>query len=370
MATKAIKPVQFEFVFEAGPGHESPQLCRAHVSNILEYHVVGNGADDGIGLLVGKPESAEEALRHLRADPIMAVEADASCLIDHSGGGFAYVMKQNGPDQCKGGFRCQQAEHQAGVHKHIAFGMEFRRLVAAFERGDFRENSGEQSGLIQQIECGESGGSNKHAGKFVPDAFGAYIIDERREFAESLPGCGLDLIVKPGGKPDCSKQAQFVLLKAISRSTNGANNALLQVAHSTNVIPHDTCHGIVEKAVDCKIPAFGILLLGNITHGIRTTTVTVIAVRAKGGDLEGEAVFDNDNDPEVGADRDIMREDGPHLIRFRICCDINVRSHGSQKGISNDATRVEGSKAMIHKFANHRQGIVRLWTFGWVKCPG
>ena len=115
-------------------GHEAFQSRDPHVGHVLEDHVLLDRFDRRVDFRAGKTEPMHERFRHLRPEPVVAVEADPAGFVDACGGGLADVVKENAEDERERNLVRQKLKHQAGVLKNVAFGMELRRLRAAFHR--------------------------------------------------------------------------------------------------------------------------------------------------------------------------------------------------------------------------------------------
>ena len=99
--------MQFHFVVEMRAGHEALQLRDAHLLHVLEDHVIGHGLDRGIDLRARKAQARHDFFGHLRAEFVVAAEADArSIRIEGEGGGLPMSWKStektSGTETCAG----------------------------------------------------------------------------------------------------------------------------------------------------------------------------------------------------------------------------------------------------------------------------
>lgn len=179
VAPEAIDAVKFHFFGKGGASHEAFEAGDAHVLNVFEDHVVLNHFDRVGEEVVGEAEAAHEGFGHACADRFVAVEAKASGFVAGLGGRFADVVKENRKNKGEGNGFGKEAEHKAGVNVHIAFGVEFGGLLAAFERGDFGEDFVKKAGGIQEVESFDAMGREEDFGEFLADAFGADLVDGR-----------------------------------------------------------------------------------------------------------------------------------------------------------------------------------------------
>ncbi len=87
---------------------------------------------------------------HLHADFRMAIETDA---VPGGGrrakrGGFADIVQEYAPGECRGDSGGQAREHQAGMNPDVALGMILGGLRDTFHGGDFGQELQEQAGIV------------------------------------------------------------------------------------------------------------------------------------------------------------------------------------------------------------------------------
>ena len=82
MTARAIDPMQFQFVNERWPRHETFQLGHTHARNILEDHVLTHHLDRGVDFGARKTQTLHDLLRHLRANAVVRIEPNAAGLVD------------------------------------------------------------------------------------------------------------------------------------------------------------------------------------------------------------------------------------------------------------------------------------------------
>ena len=68
VAARAIHPMQLEFVLKSLPSHEPAQGRGPHVADILERHVICDGADGGVDVGAREPQACEDVFGHFGTD--------------------------------------------------------------------------------------------------------------------------------------------------------------------------------------------------------------------------------------------------------------------------------------------------------------
>ena len=80
-------------------------------------------------------QAAQDGFGHFGAQGVVAVEADSAGIsIDGAAGRLGDVVQQHGETQLERRVRREHVEHDEGVGVNIAFGVPFRRLLAADHR--------------------------------------------------------------------------------------------------------------------------------------------------------------------------------------------------------------------------------------------
>ena len=77
VAGEAVETMQFEMLGELGQAQEALERALLHAGNILEPHMMLHQGFHLLGLIPGKPETAENPTRDAHALFHMAIEADA-----------------------------------------------------------------------------------------------------------------------------------------------------------------------------------------------------------------------------------------------------------------------------------------------------
>ena len=93
MAARAIHAMQLQLIDKCRPRHEALQFRHPHVRHVLEHHVLADCFHRRVNLGAGKSQALHERLRHLRADAIVPIEANAAVFIDQRSRRLPDVVK-------------------------------------------------------------------------------------------------------------------------------------------------------------------------------------------------------------------------------------------------------------------------------------
>ncbi len=276
VGAEAVDAVEFEFVVDEGAGEEAFEGGGAHLLDADEVHVIGDGGGGGFDDVVGVFEAAKDGVGHFGAEFVVAIEADAAGVgVGGLGGGFGDVVKEDGEDEGEGGVWRELGEHEAGVDKDIAFGVELRGLLAALEVEDFRKDLGHEAGMNEEVEAGLTMRGKPDAVEFVADAFGADFGNQGSGLLEGGPGGGFDGEAEGGGEADGAEEAEVVFLEAGGGFADGADELGFQVGLAVDVVDERTGFGVVEEAVDGEVTAFGVLFGCGKRNGFGAAAIAV-----------------------------------------------------------------------------------------------
>ena len=358
VAALAVDAVELEFFGKALAGHEALQFGGAHVLHVLEDHVLADGFSHAVDVLAGKAESLHDLLGHGGTDAVVPAETDTVFVrVVTKGRGLADIVEEHGKDERGGGFRRQQSQHGAGVDEDVSLGMKLRRLLAAFERFNFREDFFEQSAFVEQVETADPVGVGKNFDQLLTDALGADRAKVGGVGSDGVPSPGLDVIVEAGGEADGAEETEFVLAEAGHGIADGAEGAGLEVGLATDEVDKVFRHRIVEHAVDGEIAAGGVLFGGVKRDHLGAASVEVLVVGAEGGDFEGVAVFHDKDDAEVGADRLGVGKKFLHFVRFGRGGNVIIVGMESKKFVAHAAAgKIGGVAGLLQAAGNVGRG--------------
>jgi hypothetical protein len=167
---------------------------------------------------------------HLRTELVVAVEADAAGVrIAGLRGGFGDVMQQHAHDQRQRGLGGQQAEHETGVNEDIPLGMELRRLLAALQRENFRQELRHEAAVHQQVETAHAVRAEHGLDELLADALDAHALDLLGQAADRLPRGMLDVETEHRGETHGPQHAQMVFFETIFCHADRAQQAHAQI---------------------------------------------------------------------------------------------------------------------------------------------
>ena len=322
-------------------GEEALELGHAHLLHVLEDHVVCDGLDRGVDLGAGEAQAKHHALGHSGAEAVVAVEADAAVEVGGESAGLADVVEEHGEHERARDLRGQEIEHDAGVLEDIALGVELRRLLAAFERLDLGQDCAEQPAFIEQIEAAHAPRGEQDFHQLFADALGADLADVPRVFTHRPPSRSVEIEAERGREAHGAHHPQAVFADAVGGVTDGAEHARVEVSLAADVVDEPVGEGIEKEAVDREVAALGVLLRRGKADGGGVASVEVLAVVAKGRDLEFAAAVEDHDDAEVRADGDRAAEKRLHLLGARVGGDVVVVRRHAHEPVAHAAAGVE-----------------------------
>lgn len=86
------------------------------------------------------------------------------------------------------------------MHKHVAFGMELRRLFHTFHGLNLRQDFVQKATLIEQFKGMARMAFGQHASKFVADPLARDLVDLRRQLLNRGKRRGLDRVLESGSE--------------------------------------------------------------------------------------------------------------------------------------------------------------------------
>ena len=227
------------------------------------------------------------------------------------------------------------------MDEHIAFGVEVRRLFAAFHVCHLGQQDFQQAAGVKQIKSPDARGMGENFHQFVAKAFRADDGDLWRHLADGLPSFLFDLETEGCAEANAADEAQFVFGKTLLRVPDAAEDACLQVRLATDIVDDLFFYRIVEKAVDREVAPLGIAFGCCEGNRLWMSAVLVSAVRAEGGYLKFEVILKHDNHAECCPHRYCAGEEALHLLGLGTGGDVDVVSFLAEKHVSHAATGEE-----------------------------
>src|SRR5688572_29964911 len=108
---------------------------------------------------------------------------------------------------------------------------------------------------MKQSKANGSAAFGKDSRELLANPLGAYLPDLRRHFLHGGPRRGFNGISQAGAESNRPKQTELVLAEALLRIADRANNPVLDIVLSGNVVDDALLHRIVQQAIDGEISA-------------------------------------------------------------------------------------------------------------------
>ena len=172
------------------------------------------------------------------------------------------------------------------MNENIALRVKLRRLLAALQRQDFRQDVLHQAGVHQQVKAAHAVLVQHDFDELIADALDAHAGDFIRQAAHRFPGGMLDVKTEHRGEANCPHQPQPVLLETLRRHADGSQQAHLEVFFTSHIIDDLLCQRIVKKAIHREVTPLGIHLRRGKGHAVRSATIRVAPITAKRGHLD------------------------------------------------------------------------------------
>ena len=226
MAGQAVGAMQRQMLIELRQAQKSLQRRFLHARHVAEAHVILDQRQNLFGLVVRKAQAPANFFRDLHANLDVVIEADA--IRRHAKRrGLAHIVQQRSPRQRHRARLRQMIEQQQRVHKHIAFGMELRRLLHALHRRNFRQHMLEQAAFIQQKKRTPPVAFRQHAGQFIAHPLARHNLDLLRQFLHGRKRRRLDRVFEPRREAHGAQHAQLVFRKPLLRIADRADDSRL-----------------------------------------------------------------------------------------------------------------------------------------------
>src|SRR5579885_198708 len=170
------------------------------------------------------------------------------------------------------------------MRPHVAFGMEFRRLLDAFNRGDFRQYVIQQPGLIEKLDPAPGPAFYQDARQLVPDPFGGYAANQRVKSLNRAERLGLDIEAEPGCEAHCAQHAQMIFAESALRVADSPDDSLLEIAAAADEIEHLARRRLHQQRIDREIaPHYVLARIGFELDSPRPAAILIRMIAAKGG---------------------------------------------------------------------------------------
>jgi len=176
------------------------------------------------------------------------------------------------------------------------------------KRGNFGQDRLKEARAAEQLEGTARRALGEQLDDLLADALPGDLGDGRRLAAYGSRRRRVDLEAEPGREPHGADHAQAIFSQACARIADGAHDPRPQVRLASHVVDHSRADGIEEEPVDGKVPPAGICLGVAEMHGHRVAPVEVDAIGAEGRHLDLRPLQQDEDHPELDADRHRVRK--------------------------------------------------------------
>jgi hypothetical protein len=270
-------------------------------------------------------------------------------------GRLADVVEERGPGQ-RGAGALQATHHEQGLAEDVSFGLKSPGLRRSAHGLDIRKNPSHQAAAMQQPKPLRRVGRDEEFGQFVSDPFGAYGADSRSHGLNSLPSLGFDSESELGRETDAAEKAQAIFSKAFLRIPNGSKQSFSEIGLPADKIKDAMGNRIIEKTVDRKIAAKGVLPRCRESNRGGASSVPVNPFAPKGGDLDFTAIKSRANDAEGFSHGNRVFEAALHFMGLGGSGHVVISRNAFQEPIADAAARKKSFVALGAKGPNDLQG--------------
>ncbi len=116
--------------------------------------------------------------------------------------------------------------------KDVPFGMELRRLCAAFHRLELGQDLFHQTAGLEKVPAARSMGRKENPYQLIPNSLGADFTDCAGCPHDRFPGCRFDFKIEHSGEANRAQKPQPVFGEALRRVANRSYETGLEVLAS------------------------------------------------------------------------------------------------------------------------------------------
>ena len=227
-------------------------------------------------------------------------------------------------------------------------------LGASWRHGHRRNDGPQQSGAVEAGEDRPRLPSAETLRQLVGDARRRCPVNLSPHRGDRLAGFGVEPEPEPSRVLDRAHHSHGILGEAAAGRTDRPHHTGLEVGETADVVDHSEVGDAVEHAVDREIPPPGVLLGGSELLGLRDRRQHVGGLAflhlgrfgraAKRGDLDDLAAESDPREPKTTADQSSVAEKLSHLLRARICPDVEVLRASAQEQVADCAADQIGNE--------------------------
>ncbi len=265
------------------------------------------------------------------------------------------IVQQDSERDRLAAIRGQHRDANPRMRIHVALGMKIFRLLTSAHPDDLGQNDLHQPAVHHQIHRARGGALGHHHDDFFADPFSRDIDNRGRGALHRSPGRRLDREIEPRRKTRRAQDAQMVLLEAVVRIANRADDSGAQIAHPADQIDQAVGYRIVKHPADSEVAADCVFLDRAEAHRRGPAAVGIFGVGAERRDFEQVVVDQHADHAELCADRDGTVEHFLHDLGPRVGGDVVILGLDAEHAIAHTSAVENGDKAGINQTANDVQ---------------
>ena len=277
------------------------------------------------------------------------------------------IVQQDSERDSLGASGGQHRNADPSMRVNVALGMEIFRLLASAHADDLGQQDLHQAAVHHQVHRACGGALGHHHHDFFADSLGRDIDNRRRCAFHRSPGRGIDREVHTRSEAGSAQDAQMVLLEAVVRISDRADNSGAQIAHPADQIDQSVGDRIVKHPVDSEVAANRVFLDRAKAHRRRPASVGIFGVSAEGRDFDRLVVVEHYADhAELRPDRDRAVEHFLHDFGARVGGDVVILGLDAEDSIAHTSAGENGAKAGIDQTMNDLQRL--FLSVGHARC--
>src|SRR5581483_7041562 len=141
--------MQFQVLLESFHAQESQLVRSSHLGEILESKMVAHQFRHPFCVPRRQPKPQADLFCYLGAD--FAVSVETNSFTYRKSGRLSHVVQEYAHGQRRAG-GTQLLEHQKGMNPYVSFRVKLGRLLDALHGLNFRQNSVEQTGFVEELK--------------------------------------------------------------------------------------------------------------------------------------------------------------------------------------------------------------------------
>lgn len=216
---------------------------------------------------------------------------------------------------------------------------------------------GEEAEFVKELEATAGSALGEELGELFADAFRGNDVDFARVSADGGESCGFDGVAETRSEADGTQHAEFVFGETAGWVADGADDSCGKISAAADEVEDFAGVMAHEKAVDGEIAALHVFFrrLG-IDDLVGMAAVGIADIGAEGGDFHLEGIVADEDDTELRADIEALREKLQDFGRSGVCGDVIISGISPKQDVAHAAADEESLVAVTLKLVAHRVG--------------